>query len=57
MKIMEKILISSCLLGQEVRYHGKDALCNHHAISPWKSENRIIYICPEVSARLPVPRP
>ncbi len=57
MKAMEKILISGCLLGQEVRYHGKDALCDHHAIFQWKNENRIISICPEVSAGLPVPRP
>lgn len=54
---MEKILISGCLLGQKVRYHGSDALCNHPAIAEWIKENIIISICPEVSAGLPVPRP
>ena len=53
---MEKILVSACLLGQKVRYHGGDALCDHPVITKWQHERRIIAICPEVSAGLPIPR-
>lgn len=54
---IEKILISGCLLGLKVRYHGDSALCNSQIIDKWAEEGRIISICPEVSAGLPVPRP
>lgn len=54
---MQKILISSCLIGQKVRYHGKDAFYDSNIISKWINERRIIAICPEVSAGLPIPRP
>jgi len=54
---MEKILISGCLVGQQVRYHGKDALCKEALLSKWQDEGRLVPICPEVSAGLPVPRP
>ena len=54
---MEKVLMSGCLIGQKVRYHGGDALYEHPIIAVWAQEGRIISICPEVSAGLPVPRP
>lgn len=54
---MQKILISGCLMGQKVRYHGKDALYQHDILNKWQQEGRLIAICPEVSAGLPVPRP
>ncbi len=54
---MEKIFISGCLMGQKVRYHGGDELCDSPIIKQWQMEGRIISICPEVSAGLPVPRP
>lgn len=54
---MQKILISACLIGQKVRYHGKDALCHHKILEKWQQEGRLIAVCPEVSAGLPVPRP
>ncbi|PIZ04916.1 MAG: DUF523 domain-containing protein [Gammaproteobacteria bacterium CG_4_10_14_0_8_um_filter_38_16] len=53
---MEKILISGCLLGQKVRYHGGDAFCDDLIIKKWQQEDRLIAICPEVSAGLSVPR-
>lgn len=54
---IQKILISGCLIGLKVRYHGGDALCNNHIIEQWKKDVRIVAICSEVSAGLPVPRP
>lgn len=54
---MGKILISGCLVGLKVRYHGGDALCSNQVIDKWAKEDRIISICPEVSAGLPIPRP
>jgi uncharacterized protein YbbK (DUF523 family) len=54
---IEKVLISGCLVGLKVRYHGGDALCNSQIIDRWAKEGRIVSICPEVSAGLPVPRP
>lgn len=53
----EKILISGCLMGLKVRYHGGDAYCNSQIFDAWKEEGRIVLICPEVSAGLPIPRP
>ena len=53
---MEKVLISSCLLGEKVRYHGGDALCTSPIFKRWKCEDRIVSFCPEVSAGLSVPR-
>lgn len=54
---MVKILFSGCLLGELVKYHGGSAFCDNPIIEKWKNEGRIISICPEVSAGLPVPRP
>lgn len=53
---MEKILISSCLLGAKVRYHGGDAHCNHPLIERWLEEKRLVSLCPEVSAGASIPR-
>lgn len=53
----EKILISSCLLGKPVRYDGKSVPLEHSLIETWKSEGRLIPVCPEVLGGLPVPRP
>lgn len=49
---MQKILISACLIGQKVRYHGKDALCPHRTLEKWQKEERLVAICPEISAGL-----
>lgn len=54
---MEKILISACLLGEKVRYHGGDAIIQHSLLEQWQKEGRIISLCPEVSAGFPTPRP
>lgn len=52
-----KILISACLMGAAVRYDGTDKKLHHPVIAQWHSEGRLVPICPEVSAGLPVPRP
>jgi len=51
------ILISSCLLGNPVRYNGTDLFLEHPLIQEWMDEDRLIGICPEVEGGLPVPRP
>lgn len=54
---MKKILISSCFLGQPVRYDGQSKPLIHSVIDNWQSEGRLISICPEVAGGLPIPRP
>jgi len=54
---MQKILISSCLLGEKVRFDGKSKKINAKILETWKAENRLIALCPEVAGGLPVPRP
>ncbi len=53
---MQKILISSCLLGEKVRYDGQGKGIAHPQISTWLQEGRLVKICPEVSGGLPTPR-
>ena len=52
-----KILISACLLGQPVRYDGKGKPLSHPTIERWRSEGRLVTICPEMAGGMPVPRP
>jgi uncharacterized protein YbbK (DUF523 family) len=54
---MIKVLVSSCLLGERVRYHGGDALCESAILDRWHAEGRLVPVCPETTAGLPVPRP
>ena len=53
---MQFVLISACLLGDVVRYDGSNKKCHHWLIQRWLSEGRIVSMCPEVMAGLPVPR-
>lgn len=55
--MLEKILISSCLLGEKVRFDGQGKLIDHPAIKKWQQENRLVAFCPEVSGGLSTPRP
>ena len=50
----EKLLISACLLGDNVKYNGKN---NKIDISKLKNKYELIPICPEVEGGLPTPRP
>lgn len=52
-----RILISGCLMGHSVRYDGGSKPLVHPAIERWRHEGRLVAICPEVSAGMPVPRP
>jgi uncharacterized protein YbbK (DUF523 family) len=54
---MIKILISACLLGERVRYHGGDAALSNPILERWRREGRLVPFCPEVAGGLPVPRP
>lgn len=54
---MIKVLVSSCLLGEAVRYHGGDARCESDVLDQWRAEGRLVPVCPETAAGLPVPRP
>ena len=51
------ILVSACLLGSPVRYHGRGAACGHALLAQWQAEGRLVPICPELAGGLPVPRP
>ncbi|QOL26288.1 DUF523 domain-containing protein [Thalassotalea sp. LPB0316] len=53
---MEKILISSCLLGQPVRYDGQSKPLAQNIIQTWQQQGRLVNICPEVAGGLSVPR-
>ena len=54
---MSKILISACLLGQKVRYDGKDNLQDHARLQSWIKAGRVVSICPEMAGGLSTPRP
>ena len=54
---MIKILISACLLGERVRYHGGDAALSDTILDRWRREGRLVPFCPEVAGGLSVPRP
>jgi uncharacterized protein YbbK (DUF523 family) len=54
---VEKILISACLLGERVRYHGGDAQVDHPILRRWLDEGRLVPLCPEMAGGLSTPRP
>ena len=50
---MEKLLISACLLGENVKYNGKNNKIDTSEIAKYFE---FIPICPEVMGGLPIPR-
>jgi uncharacterized protein YbbK (DUF523 family) len=54
---MAKILISACLVGQKVRYNGKDLLQETEGFQTLKQQHELIPLCPEVAGGLSTPRP
>lgn len=53
---LPKVLVSACLLGQPVRYDGRDS--GHPGLlQRWQAEGRVVPLCPEVAGGLPTPRP
>ena len=53
---VEKVLVSSCLLGQAVRYDGGHNLMESKLVQTWLEQGRIVAICPECAGGLPTPR-
>lgn len=53
---MEKILISSCLLGKKVRYDGNALSISDTIFQQWQVQGRVISVCPEVDAGMCIPR-
>lgn len=54
---MDKILISSCLLGEPVRYDGNGKPLADSRLKLWQQQRRLVPICPEMAGGLPCPRP
>ncbi len=55
--LMKKILISSCLLGENVKYDGgNNSILENKFIQFLKKNNFLIPVCPEVDGGLPIPR-
>ncbi|EMG7880740.1 DUF523 domain-containing protein [Enterobacter hormaechei] len=55
--MINKILVSACLMGLKVRYNGKEKAQMTHQLARWQQELRLVIHCPELAAGLPVPRP
>lgn len=47
---MQKVLVSSCLLGNPVRYNGSHASSDSTILDKWVREGRVISFCPELAA-------
>lgn len=54
---MQYVLISSCLLGNPVRYDGRGVPHDDAVLARWRQEGRVVPVCPEVAGGMPVPRP
>ncbi len=53
----KKVFISSCLLGENVRYDGaNNSITQNQFIKKLQKLNLIVSICPEVEGGLPTPR-
>lgn len=53
---VEKIFISSCLMGARVRYDGRAKTLDDQLLATWRAEGRLVALCPEMAAGLPTPR-
>jgi uncharacterized protein YbbK (DUF523 family) len=54
---VERVLVSACLLGERVRYHGGAATSDDPILQRWLDEGRLVTFCPEVAGGLGTPRP
>ncbi|TBW56281.1 DUF523 domain-containing protein [Marinobacter halodurans] len=54
---LRRILVSACLMGENVRYDGGNLFTDHSLIRQWRREGRLVSVCPEMAGGLPVPRP
>ncbi|KAB8307663.1 DUF523 domain-containing protein [Rahnella sp. Lac-M11] len=55
--MMNKILVSACLMGFKVRYDGSEKAQMTDQLQRWQKEQRLVIHCPELAAGLPIPRP
>lgn len=53
---MEKVLVSSCLLGKKVRYDGTAMSVSIAILEQWITKGIVISVCPEVDAGMKIPR-
>lgn len=49
--------MSACLLGERVRFDGREKGSANPILERWQAEGRVVRVCPEVAGGLPVPRP
>ena len=54
---LKRVLISACLLGERVRFDGREKGSANPILERWLAEGRVVRVCPEVAGGLPVPRP
>ncbi|CAO3921167.1 DUF523 domain-containing protein [Achromobacter mucicolens] len=54
---MQHVLVSSCLLGNPVRYDGRGVPQGGAVLTRWLAEGRVVAVCPEVAGGMPIPRP
>jgi predicted RNA-binding protein Jag len=54
---VQRVLVSTCLLGLPARYNGELIAYEHPVLRRWQAEGRIVAFCPEVAGGLPTPRP
>ncbi len=54
---MIRILVSACLVGEPVRFDGRDKRQADPRWARWQAEGRLVPFCPEVAGGLSVPRP
>lgn len=54
---VKRVLVSACLLGERVRYDGREKGAHHPVLTRWLAEGRVVKVCPEVEGGLAVPRP
>ncbi|MEQ0277548.1 DUF523 domain-containing protein [Klebsiella sp. CN_Kp100] len=55
--MINKILVSACLMGLKVRYNGSEKAQMISQLARWQQEQRLVIHCPELAAGLPIPRP
>ncbi len=53
---LARVIVSACLLGAEVRYHGGSARIDSPILRWWQEQGRVVGLCPEVAAGLGTPR-
>lgn len=54
---MNKVLVSACLIGENVRFNGRAKVYESSWLAEWELQGCLVRICPEVGGGLPVPRP